>query len=64
MRRLPPIVLALFALINLARGSIHAFAPDGGAHSIAGLDLSTNARTILSLFARLGAGFGAGPGAG
>jgi hypothetical protein len=47
-------VLAAFALINLARGSIHAFAPDGGAHSIAGLDLTTNAQTILSLFATLG----------
>jgi len=48
------IVLALFALINTGRGCIHAFAPDGGAHSIAGLDLSTNARTILSLFAVMG----------
>ena len=47
-------VLGLFALINLGRGGIHAFAPDGGAHSIAGLDLSTNAQTILSLFAGMG----------
>lgn len=54
MRRVPPLVLAFFALLNLARGSIHAFAPDGGAHSIAGLDLSSNAQTILSLFAGLG----------
>src|SRR5258707_15854554 len=54
MRRIPLVVLAFFALTNLVRGSIHAFAPDGGAHSIAGLDLSTNAQTILSLFAGMG----------
>ncbi len=54
MRAIPILVLALFTLINIGRGCIHAFAPDGGAHSIAGLDLSTNAQTILSLFAGLG----------
>ncbi len=54
MRRIPLLVLALFAAINLGRGCIHAFALDGGAHSIAGLDLSSNAQTILSLFAELG----------
>ena len=54
MRRIPLFVLVFFALINLVRGSIHALAPDGGAHSIAGLDLSSNAQTILSLFAGLG----------
>jgi hypothetical protein len=54
MRRLPIAVLALMALINIGRGAIHAFAPDGGAHSIAGLDLSANQPTILSLFATLG----------
>ncbi|HXC54714.1 MAG TPA: hypothetical protein VNU97_05430 [Rhizomicrobium sp.] len=54
MRRIPLLVLALFAAINFGRGAIHAFAPDGGAHSIAGLDLSSNAQTILSLFAGLG----------
>jgi hypothetical protein len=54
MRRFPLAVLAFFAAINLMRGGIHAFAPDGGAHSIAGLDLSSNAQTILSLFAEMG----------
>jgi hypothetical protein len=54
MRRLPLIVLAFMALTNLVRGGIHVFAPDGGAHSIAGLDLSTNGQTILSLFAIVG----------
>lgn len=51
---IPVIVLALMGLLNLGRGGIHAFAPDGGTHSIAGLDLTTNAATILSLFATLG----------
>jgi hypothetical protein len=54
MRRIPLVVLALFAVINAARGCIHAFAPDGGAHSIAGLNLSGDTQTILSLFAALG----------
>jgi hypothetical protein len=54
MRAVPIVVLALFALINLGRGGIHVFAPDGGAHSIAGLDLSTNRQTIVALFASLG----------
>ena len=54
MNRMPLIVLALMALINIGRGSVHAFAPDGGAHSIAGLDLSGDRATILALFATLG----------
>jgi hypothetical protein len=56
MRRVPLLVLALMALINIGRGCIHAFAPDGGAHSIAGLDLTRDSQTILSLFATLGLG--------
>lgn len=54
MRAVPIVVLALVALINIARGCIHAFAPDGGAHSIAGLDLTNDRATILSLFAVIG----------
>ncbi|MBU4433187.1 MAG: hypothetical protein KKC14_02095 [Alphaproteobacteria bacterium] len=54
MRWIPLVVLGLMGLINLGRGAIHAFAPDGGAGSIAGLDLSTSRETILSLFATLG----------
>ena len=54
MRLVPIFVLGLMVLINLARGSIHAFAPDGGAHSIAGLDITSSRQTILSLFAVLG----------
>ena len=41
-------------LTNFGRGCIHAFTPDGGAHSIAGLDLSSARQTILSLFALMG----------
>jgi hypothetical protein len=54
MRWVPRVVLGLTGLINLVRGAIHAFAPDGGAHSIAGLDLGDDSATILSLFATLG----------
>jgi hypothetical protein len=54
MRLVPMIVLGFMMLINFARGAIHAFAPDGGAHVIAGLDITQNTQTILSLFATLG----------
>src|SRR5258708_5121115 len=54
LRAVPLIVLALMTVINLARGSVHAFAADGGAHSVAGLDLANGDQTILSLFAVLG----------
>jgi hypothetical protein len=50
----PSIVLGLFALMNLARGGVHAFSPDGGAGTIAGLDLTTSADTIIPLFALIG----------
>ncbi len=53
-RYIPRVVLALMVLTNFGRGLIHAFAPDGGAHSIAGLDLSNARQTILSLFAIMG----------
>jgi hypothetical protein len=54
MRLVPRVVLALMMVTNIGRGCIHAFAPDGGAHSIAGLDISHATQTILSLFAILG----------
>ena len=56
MARFPVLVLMLMSLINLGRGAIHTFAPDGGAHSIAGLDLTHDRQTILSLLAVLGLG--------
>ena len=54
MRLIPRVVLALMMLTNFGRGLVHAFAPDGGAHSIAGLDLSNARQTLLSLFAVVG----------
>lgn len=48
------LVLGLFALMNLARGGVHVFSSDGGAGSIAGLDLSTSSATIVPLFALIG----------
>jgi hypothetical protein len=53
-RAIPLLALAMMAVINVGRGCIHSFAPDGGAHSIAGLDITTDRQTILALFAQLG----------
>ena len=50
------IFLVLHGVINLGRGSIHLFKSDGGAASIAGIDLSQNGEVILSMFAAMGAG--------
>jgi hypothetical protein len=48
------VVLLLFGAINLFRGSVHLFSSDGGAASIAGIDLSQNGEVILTLFAAMG----------
>lgn len=49
-------VLVVLGLINLARGSIHAFLPDSGAGVIAGFDLTADRPTIIFLLAAIGAG--------
>jgi hypothetical protein len=54
--RLSLAVVALLGLINLGRGSIHMFAPDGGLEMIAGLDISTAPQILLSFIAAVGAG--------
>lgn len=54
--RLSIIVIAILGLINLGRGSIHMFAPDGGLEMIAGLDISGARQIILSFIAGIGAG--------
>jgi hypothetical protein len=54
--RLSIIVIAVLGLINLGRGSIHMFAPDGGLEMIAGLDISGARQIILSFIAGVGAG--------
>jgi len=48
-------VLTLFAVLTVVPGGIHTFAPDGGAGTIAGLDLSQNGRVIVAIFAWAGA---------
>lgn len=52
--RVTLIALGLLGAVNLARGSLHTFLPDGGAGVIAGLDLSQARETILFLFAGFG----------
>jgi len=47
-------LLVLFGAMNLFRGSVHLLKPDGGAASIAGIDLSQNGEVILTLFAASG----------
>jgi hypothetical protein len=47
-------LLLPFALVNLARGSIHLFAADGGAGRIAGIDLTQGGAVIVMLFAVMG----------
>lgn len=49
-------LLVLLGLMNLGRGSVHAFAPDSGAGSIAHFDLSQGGPTIVFLLAMVGAG--------
>ena len=49
------IFLIVWATIGIVRGSIHIFAPDGGAGSIAGFDLSlSGAADLIFIFAALG----------
>src|SRR5258708_38701253 len=47
--------LTLFSVLTIVPGCIHTFAPDGGAGTIAGLDLSQNGRVIIAVFAWAGA---------
>src|SRR5882672_5407908 len=47
--------LTLFSVLTILPGCIHTFAPDGGAGTIAGLDLSQNGRVIIAVFAWAGA---------
>lgn len=47
--------LSLLAVVTILPGCIHAFLPDGGAGTIAGLDLSHSGATIVGVFAWAGA---------
>ncbi|NOT41369.1 MAG: hypothetical protein HOP13_12835 [Alphaproteobacteria bacterium] len=50
------VAIALLGLVNLVRGSIHFFAPDGGLKTIAALDISQEQAIILSFIGAVGAG--------
>ncbi len=52
--RLSLAVIALLGVINIVRGSIHMFAPDGGLMQIAGLDISQATPIVLSFIAAVG----------
>ena len=47
--------LTLLSVLTVIPGCIHTFAPDGGAGTIAGIDLSQNGRVIIAVFAWAGA---------
>lgn len=47
--------LTLLSILTIAPGCIHEFAPDGGAGTIAGLNLAQNGRLVIALFAWAGA---------
>ena len=54
-RKLPVIFFALYTLLSAVRSCIHLLAPDGGAGSIAGMDLSVEgAQGIVFAFALWG----------
>jgi hypothetical protein len=48
-------VLQVLAVLTILPGCIHSFLPDGGAGTIAGLDLGTCRHVIVALFAWAGA---------
>lgn len=52
--RIPLYLLILTASIGTVRSCIHVFSPDGGAGSIAGMDLSAGAAGIIFAFALWG----------
>src|SRR5262252_2469107 len=47
--------LTLFSALTIVPGCIHTFARDGGAGTIAGIDLSQNGRVVIAVFAWAGA---------
>lgn len=47
--------LTLNAVFTIGPGCVHYFLPDGGAHVIGGLDLTTRGETIIAIFAWFGA---------
>jgi len=56
--KIPIVVLGLHAIINIFRGSIHFFLPDGGSIIIADLDIGSGdqKQIIITIFAIMGTG--------
>lgn len=54
--KLSVVLIAFLGVINLVRGSIHLFAPDGGLEAIAGLDISQASAVVLSFIGAVGVG--------
>ena len=54
--RLALAAIGVLGAVNLVRGSIHLFAPDGGLTAIAGLDLTAGRRIILFFIGAVGVG--------
>ena len=56
--KLPIIILGLHAILNVFRGSMHFFLPDGGSVVIANLDIGNGdqKQIIITIFAIMGAG--------
>ena len=54
--KFPFYFLILIAIVSTIRSLIHVFAPDGGANSIAGIDISVQSgANIVAIFAQWGA---------
>ena len=54
--RLVRVLTFLFLVIVVARSAVHLFAPDGGANSIAGIDVSgPDGNNVIALFHQWGA---------
>ena len=58
LNKLPIIILGLHAILNIFRGSLHFFLPDGGSVIIADLDIGSGdqKQIIITIFAIMGAG--------
>jgi len=56
--KLPIVILGLHAILNIFRGSMHFFLPDGGSIVIANLDIGSGdqKQIIVTIFAIMGAG--------
>ena len=53
---IPFTFLILITIINTVRSLIHIFIPDGGAHSIAVMDINVNGgKNLIAIFAQWGA---------